>query len=171
VYNRAPYYGEFDYRETYTMKVGGEGMKHAQIPTKTALLVLTLSCTLLWACGEKKEMGPKEQQAIQIIKAYTHGEGLFTVISNVEKQADESNRKGDKWELGPWQAGLPSQKDRIIEELSQYFNVLRPAGDYWVRFTYKDKTGVHEALWEVNIYSKKVVIKNDVAQQFSAAQS
>jgi hypothetical protein len=42
-----------------------------------------LSCTLLWACGEKKEMGPKEQQAIQIVKAYTPGEGLFSVVSNI----------------------------------------------------------------------------------------
>lgn len=144
-------------------------MKHMQIHTQAAFLVLTLSCTLLWACGEKKEMGPKEQQAIQIIKAYTPpGEGLFSVISNIDKQADDNGRKGDKWELGPWEAGLPSQKDRIIEELSQYFNVFRPAGDYWVRFTYKNKEGMHEALWEVNIYSKKVVIKNDVAQKFSA---
>ncbi len=146
-------------------------MTHVQIRTKATLLVLTLSCTLLWACSEKKEIGPKEQQAIQIIKAYAPGEGLFSVISNIEKQTDENGRKGDKWELGPWEAGLPSQKDRIIEELSQYFNVFRPAGDYWVRFTYKDKDGVHQALWEVNIYSKKVVIKNDVAQKFSAAPS
>ena len=143
-------------------------MQYMQIHPKAALLVLTLSCTLLWACGEKKEMGPKEQQAIQIIKAYTPGEGLFSVISNIEKQAEDNGRKGDKWELGPWEAGLPSQKDRIIEQLSQYFNVFRPSGDYWVRFTYKDKEGMHEALWEVNIYSKKVVIKNDVAQKFSA---
>lgn len=143
-------------------------MHYMQIHPKAALLVLTLSCTLLWACGEKKEMGPKEQQAIQIIKAYTPGEGLFSVVSNIEKQAEDNGRKGDKWELGPWEAGLPSQKDRIIEELSQYFNVFRPSGDYWVRFTYKDKEGMHEALWEVNIYSKKVVIKNDVAQKFSA---
>jgi len=143
-------------------------MKHMQIHPKIALLVLTLSCTLLWACGEKKEMGPKEQQAIQIIKAYTSGEGLFSVISNIEKQTEDNGRKGDKWELGPWEAGLPSQKDRLIEQLSQYFNVFRPSGDYWVRFTYKDKEGMHEALWEVNIYSKKVVIKNDVAQKFSA---
>ncbi len=143
-------------------------MKHMQIHPKIALLVLTLSCTLLWACGEKKEMGPKEQQAIQIIKAYAPGEGFFSVTSNIQKQAEDNGRKGDKWELGPWEAGLPSQKDRIIEELSQYFNVFRPSGDYWVRFTYKDKEGMHEALWEVNIYSKKVVIKNDVAQKFSA---
>jgi len=143
-------------------------MKHMQIYTKVAFLVLTLSCTLLWACGEKKEMGPKEQQAIQIIKAYAPGEGLFSVISNIEKQADENGRKGDKWELGSWEAGLPSQKDHIIEELSQYFNVFRPSGDYWVRFTYKDKEGMHEALWAVNIYTKKVERKNDVAQKFSA---
>ncbi|HEV8718996.1 MAG TPA: hypothetical protein VGX03_40020 [Candidatus Binatia bacterium] len=146
-------------------------MKYMQRHPKFVWLVLTLSCTLLWACGEKKEMGPKEQQAIQIVKAYTPGEGLFSVVSNIEKQAEDNGRKGDKWELGPWEAGLPSQKDRIIETLSQYFNVFRPAGDYWVRFTYRDKEGVHEALWEVNIYSKKVTVKNDVAQKFSTGQS
>ncbi len=146
-------------------------MQHVHMRAKAVLLILLLSCPLLWACGEKEEMGPKEQQAIQIVKAYTPGEGLFSVISNIEKQADENGRKGDKWELGAWKAGLPSQKDRLIEELSQYFNIFRPAGDYWVSFTYKDKAGVHEALWEVNIYSKKVEIKNEVAQQFSSPQS
>jgi len=141
------------------------------LPAKATLLLLAFSCTLLWACGEQKEMGPKEQQAIQIVRAYAPGEGLFSVISNIDKMAEDSGRQGDKWELGAWEAGLPSQKDRIIEELSQYFNVFRPAGDYWVRFTYQDKDGVHEALWDVNIYSKKVVVKNDVAQKFSAPPS
>lgn len=133
---------------------------------RNMLLMLALSSTLVWGCGEKKELGPKELQAIQIVKAYSPESGLFTVISNIEKQAEDSNRRGDKWELGPWEAGLPSQKDRIVEELSQYFNIFRPAGDYWVRFTYKNKDGVHEALWHVNIYSKKVEVKNDVAQRF-----
>jgi len=136
-----------------------------------AWLTLILGCLLVSACGEKKEMGPKEQQAIQLVKAYTPEGGLFSVISNIEKQTQDKNREGKKWELGSWEAGLPSQKDRIIEELSQYFNVFRPAGDYWVRFTYKDENGmVHEALWDVNIYTKKVVVKNDVAQKFVSAQ-
>jgi len=126
---------------------------------------------LIWACGEKKELGPKEQQAIQLVKAYTPEGGIFSVISNIEKQAEDNGRQGNKWELGSWEAGLPSQKDRVIEELSQYFNIFRPAGDYWVRFTYKDKEGVHQGLWDVNIYTKKVVVKNDVAQQFSASQT
>jgi len=126
---------------------------------------------LIWACGEKKELGPKEQQAIQLVKAYTPEGGIFSVISNIEKQAEDNGRQGNKWELGPWEAGLPSQKDRVIEELSQYFNIFRPAGDYWVRFTYKDKEGVHQGLWDVNIYTKKIVVKNDVAQQLSASQT
>ena len=138
---------------------------------RNTLYLLALSCTLLWACGEKKEMGPKEKQAIQIIQAYTPGEGLFSVTSNIQKMAEDSGRNNDKWELSPWEAGLPSQKDRIIDALSQFFNVFRPAGDYWVRFTYKDKGGRHEALWAVNIYSKKVEIKNDVAQKFSSTKS
>jgi hypothetical protein len=56
----------------------------------------------------------------------------------------------------------------MIETLSQYFTVFRPAGDYWVRFTYNDKDGAHQAMWDVNIYTKKIVIKNDVAQKLSA---
>ena len=145
-------------------------MRNVRIPKK-ALLLVAVSCTLIWACGEKKELGPKEQQAIQLVKAYTPEGGIFSVISNIEKQAEDNGRQGNKWELGPWEAGLPSQKDRVIEELSQYFNIFRPAGDYWVRFTYKDKEGVHQGLWDVNIYTKKVVVKNDVAQQFSASQT
>ena len=141
-------------------------MRYSQTPK--ALWVLAVGCLLLGACSEKKELGPKEQQAIQLVRAYAPEGGLFSVISNVEKMAEDNNRQGNKWELGPWEAGLPSQKDRIVEELSQYFNVFRPAGDYWVRFTYQDKDGMHEALWDVNIYSKKVVVKNDVAQQFTA---
>ncbi len=145
-------------------------MRNVRIPKK-ALLLVAISCSLIWACGEKKELGPKEQQAIQLVKAYTPEGGIFSVISNIEKQAEDNGRQGNKWELGPWEAGLPSQKDRVIEELSQYFNIFRPAGDYWVRFTYKDKEGVHQGLWDVNIYTKKVVVKNDVAQQFSASQT
>ena len=145
-------------------------MRNVRIPQK-ALVLVAVSCTLIWACGEKKELGPKEQQAIQLVKAYTPEGGIFSVISNIEKQAEDNGRQGNKWELGPWEAGLPSQKDRVIEELSQYFNIFRPAGDYWVRFTYKDKEGVHQGLWDVNIYTKKVVVKNDVAQQLSAPQT
>ena len=145
-------------------------MRNVRIPQK-ALLLVAVSCTLIWACGEKKELGPKEQQAIQLVKAYTPEGGIFSVISNIEKQAEDNGRQGNKWELGSWEAGLPSQKDRVIEELSQYFNIFRPAGDYWVRFTYKDKEGVHQGLWDVNIYTKKVVVKNDVAQQLSASQT
>jgi len=141
------------------------------IQTPKTLWLLALSCLLVWACGEKKELGPKEQQAIQLVRAYTPEGGLFSVVSNIEKMAEDNNRQGNKWELGPWEAGLPSQKDRIVEDLSQYFNVFRPTGDYWVRFTYQDKDGMHEALWDVNIYNKKVVVKNDVAQQFTAPAS
>jgi hypothetical protein len=110
-------------------------------------------------------MGPKELQAIQLVKAYTPEGTVFSVISNIEKMAEDSNRKGDKWELGAWEAGLPSQKDRIIDELSQYFTVFRPTGDYWVSFSYKNKDGTHQALWDVNIYTKKITAKNDTAQK------
>jgi hypothetical protein len=132
------------------------------------LLIALVSCTLAWGCGEKKEMGPKEQQAIQLVKAYTPEGSVFSVISNVEKMAEDSGRQSDKWELGPWEAGFPSQKDQIIEVLSQYFTVFRSSGDYWVRFSYKDKNGAHQGLWDVNIYTKKVTPKNDIAQKFGA---
>jgi hypothetical protein len=150
------------------MERGGEEMAYRKVRNKILVLTVLFSCTLMAACGEKKEMGPKELQAIQMVKAYTPEGSVFSVISNIEKTAEDSGRKGDKWELGPWEAGLPTQKDRIIETLSQYFTVFRPAGDYWVRFSYKDKDGAHQGLWDVNIYTKKIVAKNDVAQKFVA---
>jgi len=147
-------------------------MVHLKFARKALLLAMVISCSLLWGCGGKKELGPKELQAIQLVKAYTPEGAIFSVISNVEKMAEDSGRRGDKWELGPWEAGLPSQKDQIIEVLSQYFTVFRPAGDYWVRFSYKDKAGAHQAMWDVNIYTKKVVPKDEVAKKFGApAQS
>lgn len=143
-------------------------MTHLRVGNKRLCLMIILSGLLIGGCGEKTEMGPKEQQAIQLVKAYTAEGTLFSVISNIEKMAQDNGRKGDKWELGAWKAGFPSQKDQIIETLSQYFTVFRPAGDYWVSFSYKDKNGVHQAMWDVNIYTKKVVPKDDIAKQFSA---
>ena len=134
------------------------------------VFAVALSCSLLWGCGEKTELGPKELQAIQLVKAYTPEGKIFSVISNVDKMTEDSSRQGDKWELGPWEAGFPSQKDQFIETLSQYFTVFRPAGDYWVRFSYKDKNGAYQAMWDVNIYTKKVAPKDDVAKKFSEVQ-
>lgn len=144
-------------------------MQHSQRYSKTLMWTAAMSCLLVWGCGKDAAMEAKEQQAIQMVKASTPEGSLFSVTSNVEKQAEVSGRQGNKWELGAWEAGLPSQKDLLLEKLSQYFNVFRPSGDYWVRFSYKDKDGVHEALWDVNIYTKKIVQKNDVARQFSPA--
>ncbi len=122
--------------------------------------------SLLSACGEPTEMGPKEKQAMQMVKSFIPEGGVFSVISNVEKRSQDDARAGKDWEQGPWKAGLPDQKARIIETLSQYFNIFRPAGDYWVQFTYKNESGSHEARWEVNVYTKKVVAKNDAAKMF-----
>ena len=143
-------------------------MVHGKIGQILLLLTVLASSSLMWGCGENKEPGPKELQAIQLVKAFTPDGAIFSVISNIEKMAEDSGRQGDKWELGPWEAGFPSQKDQIIETLSQYFTVFRPAGDYWVRFSYKNNEGTHEAMWDVNIYTKKVVPKNDVAKKFGA---
>lgn len=143
-------------------------MAYARSGRKVLGLVAVLNCLLLWGCGEKEEMGPKELQAIQLVKSYTPEGAIFSVISNIEKMAEDSGRRGDKWELGPWRAGFPSKKDEIIETLSQYFTVFRPAGDYWVSFSYKDNNGTHQAMWDVNIYTKKVVPKDDIAKQFGS---
>ena len=131
------------------------------------------SCLLLSGCSEDATIRAKGQQAIQLVKAFIPEGTVFSVISNIEKMSEDSGRQGDKWEYSDssWQAGLPTQKDLFMEKLSQYFNVFRPSGDFWVRFTYKNKAGTHEALWDVNIYSKKVVQKNDVAKSLSPTGS
>jgi hypothetical protein len=131
------------------------------------------SCLLLSGCSEDATIKAKGQQAIQLVKAFIPEGTVFSVISNIEKMSEDSGRQGDKWEYSEssWQAGLPTQKDLFMEKLSQYFNVFRPSGDYWVRFTYKNKAGTHEALWDVNVYSKKVVQKNEVAKSLSPTGS
>ena len=148
-------------------------MGHTQRYTRITLGVLLVSCLLVSGCSEDDAIRAKEQQAIQMVKAFTPEGTVFSVVSNIEKQSEDSGRQGDKWEFNDssWKAGLPTQKDLFMEKLSQYFNVFRPSGDYWVRFTYKDKNGVHEALWDANIYTKKIVQKNDVAKQFSPSGS
>ncbi|MGH7965837.1 MAG: hypothetical protein ACRERD_29140 [Candidatus Binatia bacterium] len=137
---------------------------------KTAwLFVLILNSTLLGACGREAGETPRGQQAVQMVKAHSPEAGkTFTVISNIEKMSQDSGRAGDPWELGDWEVGYPSQKDSIMDVLSEYFALtFSPTGNYWVRFTYKDKKGAHEALWDVNVYSKKVTVKNDVAQNLT----
>ena len=131
------------------------------------LWTVVLSCALTWGCGKNATIEGKEQLAIQLVKAYKASDDAFSVVSNIQKRNDDDTRTGNKWAEDKWEAGLPSQKDLIIERLSQFFNVFRPEGNYWTRFSYKDKDGVHEALWDVNIYSKKVTPKNDLAQQLS----
>ena len=135
--------------------------------------VFMASCLLLSGCSEDATIKAKGQQAIQLVKAFIPEGTVFSVVSNIEKMSEDGGRQGDKWEYSDssWQAGLPTQKDLFMEKLSQYFNVFRPSGDYWVRFSYKNKAGTHEALWDVNIYSKKVVQKNDAAKSLSPTGS
>jgi hypothetical protein len=148
-------------------------MVNARWYSRITVGVFIASCLLLSGCSEDETIKAKGQQAIQLVKAYTPEGTVFSVVSNIEKMSEDSGRQGDKWEYSEisWQAGLPTQKDLFMEKLSQYFNVFRPSGDYWVRFTYKNKAGTHEALWDVNVYSKKVVPKNDVAKSLSPASS
>jgi len=140
----------------------------AKVRSASLLLwTVVLSCTLMWGCSEDETIKAKEKQAIQLVQAYKVSDDAFSVISNIQKKTDDDNRAGNKWASENWEAGLPSQKDLMLEKLSQFFNVFRPSGDYWVRFTYKDKDGVHEGMWDVNIYSKKVTPKNELAQQLA----
>jgi hypothetical protein len=152
---------------------GGAGMVHTQRYARITLGAFIVGCLFVSGCSEDATIQAKGQQAIQMVKSFTPEGTVFSVVSNIEKQSEDSGRQGDKWEYNDssWQAGLPTQKDLLMEKLSQYFNVFRPSGDYWVRFTYKDKNGMHEALWDVNIYTKKIVQKNDVAKQFSPSGS
>lgn len=119
------------------------------------------------ACGERP-MTAKEEQAIRLVKSYSPGEGYFSVISNVETKARESGQAGNAWSQRRWEAGLQSQTDRLVETLSQYLNVFEAPGGRWVRLTYTDSTGVHEAAWEVDIYSKRVVLQNTLARELTS---
>jgi hypothetical protein len=129
---------------------------------------MVLAGMLLWACGRGEiiDTGPKAQQAITIVKAYKPEGSIYTVVSNVDRMALEGLQANDEWQLGPWEAGLPSQKDFLLDRLSEYFTFVRPTGNYWVRFTYKDKAGTHAALWKTNVYTRKVEAQNDEARQF-----
>ena len=131
--------------------------------------LIMASCLFLWACGERP-MGQKEELAIQIIKGHKTEDG-FSVISNIEKRRDIASRSENPWTIGPWEAGLLSQADRINDELSQYFNIFEAPGGRWVRFTYTDKDGTHEALWETDIYKKNIEGKNDLAKEFMTSPS
>jgi hypothetical protein len=137
------------------------------------MISMVLAGMLLWACnGETIDTGPRAQQAITIVKSYKPEGGIYTVISNIERGAFESKRdRQDEWKMGSWEAGLPSQKDFLLDRLSEYFTFFRPTGNYWVRFTYKNTSGTHMALWQANVYTRKVEAQNDEAQHFILPQT
>ena len=118
------------------------------------------------ACSEQP-MSAKEEQAIRLVKSYAPGEGYFSVISNVDHKARESGQAGNAWSWRTWEAGLQSQTDRLVETLSQYLNVFEAPGRRWVRLTYADRKGFHEAVWEVDIYSKHVMPQDTLAQELT----
>ena len=138
-------------------------MRNTQMDHRLLSYVVMASCLFVWACGERP-MGPKEEQAIQNVKSYQPEEG-FSVVSNVEVRGQDAGRAGNAWTMKSWEAGLLSQQDRIYDELSQYFNIFEAPGGRWVRFSYTDKDGVHKALWETDLYNKKVEATNDVAKE------
>ena len=129
--------------------------RHSPTPRKKVSLVLLLMSCLVMACAEKP-MGPKEEQAIKLVQGYTLGQGYFSVVSNVAQKAQGARLAGNARSQQSWQAGLPSQTDRLLDTLSQYFNLFEAPGRRWVRLTYTDKNGAHEAVWDVDIYSKQV---------------
>ncbi len=118
------------------------------------------------ACGERP-MTAKEDQAIRLVKSYAPSEGYFSIVSNVDHKARESGQAGNAWSWRMWEAGLQSQTDRLVETLSQYLNVFEAPGGRWVRFTYADRKGIHEAAWEVDIYRKRVVPQNTLARELT----
>ncbi len=118
------------------------------------------------ACSEQP-MSAKEEQAIRLVKSYAPDEGYFSVSSNIAHKARESGQAGNAWSRRTWEAGLQSQTDRLVETLSQYLNVFEAPGGRWVRLTYADSQGVHEAAWEVDIYSKRVVPQNTLARRLT----
>ena len=128
-----------------------------------ALLFLTV---FGMACGEPT-MGAKEEQAIRLVKGYSLGDGYFSITSNVDEKARDANLSGNVWSQKTWTAGLHSQTDRIVNALSQYFNIFEAPSDRWVRLTYSDNQGLHEAVWNVDIYSKQVVPKDEMAKEFT----
>ena len=144
-------------------------MRNTQMDQRLFSCVVMVSCLFVWACGERP-MGPKEEKAIQTVKSYQQ-EGDFSVVSNIEKRQNDADRAGNAWTTEIWEAGLLSQQDRIYDELSQYFNIFEAPGGRWVRFTYTDKSGVHEALWEIDLYKKNVEAKNDVAKEIMTSSA
>lgn len=129
------------------------------------LVFLLLS--FFWTACSEQPMSAKEEQAIRLVKSYAPGGGYFSVISNIDHKARESGQAGNAWSRRTWEAGLPSQTDRLVETLSQYLNVFEAPGGRWVRLTYADSKGVHEAAWEVDIYSKRVVPQNTLARELT----
>ena len=151
-------------------------MRKVDLHQKLLLCTVMVSCLFVWACGERP-MGQKEELAIQLVKGHIVGEAEyggsdgFSLGSNIEKRRADAGRAGNPWTVGPWTAGLLSQSDRINDELSQYFNIFESPGGRWVRFTYSDKEGDHEAIWETHIYKKTVVATNDLAKELMQAPS
>ncbi len=143
--------------------------RRPQRPSKQrpGLLPCLLLLSVLGTACSEQPMTAKEEQAIRLVKGYAPGEGHFSVISNIEHKARESGQGGNAWSQRTWQAGLQSQTDRLVETLSQYLNVFEAPGERWVRLTYADSAGIHEAAWEVDIYSKRVVPQNRLAQELT----
>jgi len=151
-------------REQNASKRTGVATRPPSPVLKKVSFVLTLMSCLVMACAEKP-MGSKEEQAIKLVQGHTLGQGYFSVVSNVAQKAQDARLAGNTWSQQSWQAGLPSQTDRLLDTFSQYFNIFEAPGRRWVRLTYTDKNGAHEAVWEVDIYSKQVSPHDTLAQE------
>ena len=143
--------------------------RHAQRQPKyrSRILPCILLLSFFGAACSEPPMSAKEEQAIRLVKGYTPGEGYFSIISNIEHRAREAGQAGNAWSGRTWEAGLQSQTDRLVETLSQYFNIFEAPGGRWVRLMYADSKGAHEAAWEVDLYSKRVVPQNALARELT----
>ena len=140
--------------------------RRARARSGTVPVVLLLLSIFGTTCSERP-MSAKEEQAIRLVKGHAPSEGYFSIISNIEHKAREAGQSGNAWSRRTWEAGLQSQTDRLAETLSQYFNIFEAPGGRWVRLMYADSKGVHEAVWEVDLYSKRVVPQNALARELT----
>ena len=143
--------------------------RHAQRQPKyrSGILPCILLLSFFGAACSEPPMAAKDEQAIRLVKGYVPGEGYFSIISNVDQKARESGQAGHAWSERRWEAGFLSQTDRLAETLSQYFNIFEAPGGRWVRLTYADSKGVHEAAWKIDIYNKRVVPQNTLARELT----
>ena len=149
------------------------GRSFPQQQIHSQVVVVPLICALLSLFGtscSERPMGAREEMALRLVQGYSLGDGYFSVSSNIGQKERNAGLSGNAWSQKTWEAGLQSQTDRIVDTLSQYFNVFEAPGGRLVRLQYTDSSGLHEAIWDVDIYSKRAVPKDDLAKEFTTPE-